>query len=76
LINWIINRFDLTERYKNMIIEKSNILEIPSSKFYSGSFAAMVVPSDEWQYVCFDNVQYKSLILIYEFVINWLASKV
>jgi len=35
----------------------------------------MVVPSDEWQYICFDSVQYKSLLLIYEFVIKWLASK-
>ena len=38
--------------------------------------AMVVVPSDEWEYVCFDNVQYKSLLLIYEFVIKWLASKI
>jgi len=45
--------------------------EIPSSKFYLGSLASMVVPSDEWQYVCFDTVQ--SLLLIFEFVMKWLV---
>jgi len=67
----------LTEQYKNIIIEKnSNHPKIPSTKFYLGSFGSMVVgPSDEWQYVCFDNVQYWSLLLIYKFVIKSIASK-
>jgi len=72
----------MTEQYKNISIEKiKNTLKFPRrSSMYQvnlvESFAAMVVPSDEWQYVCFDNVQYKSLLLIDEFVIKWLASKV